>query len=183
MRLDVIADAGYSNGEQLAACEAQGITATVPSNRSLNQRVEYFRRADFTYHAEQDHYVCPAGEILHYKTRCNSNKAWLYTRTGCSECTLKPRCTRAENRWLSRHFNEEAFTRSEHRLHKNPELVKQRMVVERPFATLKHVLGMRRFLCWGLPAVRAETAIGILSYNIGRMVNRVGTRKLLAAIG
>ena len=181
--LDVVADAGYSNGEQLAACETQGITATVPSNRSLNQRDGYFHRADFTYHAQQDHYVCPAGEILHYKTRCNSNKAWLYTRSDCGECALKSRCTRAENRWLSRHFNEEAFARSECRLQANPELMKQRMVVERPFAILKHAWGMRRFLCWGLPAVQAEMGIGILSYNIGRMINRVGTRKLLAALG
>lgn len=181
--LDVVADAGYSKGEQLAACEAQGITATVPSNRSLNQRDGYFHRTDFTYHAEQDCYVCPAGEILRYKTRCNSNKAWLYTRSGCSDCGLKPQCTRAENRWLSRHYNEEAFDRSEHRLRENPELMKQRMVVERPFAILKHVLGIRRFLCWGLSACTAEMGIGILSSNIGRMINRVGTRKLLAALG
>jgi transposase len=181
--LDVVADAGYSNGEQLAACETHGITATVPGNRSLNQRDGYFHRADFTYHAEQDYYVCPAGEILRYKTRCNTNKAWLYTRSGCSECALKPQCTRSKNRWLSRHFNEEAFARSEHRLKENPELMKQRMEVERPFAILKHVLGIRRFLCWGLPAVQAEMGIGILSYNIGRMINRVGTRKLLAALG
>jgi len=95
--LDVVADAGYSNGEQLAACEAQGITATVPGNRSLNQRDGYFHRADFTYHAEQDYYVCPAGETLRYKTRCNTNKAWLYSRSGCSECALKPQCTRGKN--------------------------------------------------------------------------------------
>ena len=103
--LDAVTDAGYSNGEQLAACEAQGITATVPSNRSLNQRDGYFHRADFTYHAEQDCYVCPAGEILRYKTRCNSNKAWLYTCLDCGKCALKSRCTPVENRWLSRHYN------------------------------------------------------------------------------
>jgi len=36
--LDVVADAGYSNGELLAACETQGITTPVPSNHSLSQR-------------------------------------------------------------------------------------------------------------------------------------------------
>ena len=32
--LNVLADGGYSNGEQLAACDAEDITVTLPSNRN-----------------------------------------------------------------------------------------------------------------------------------------------------
>ena len=37
--LTVVADAGYSNGADAAACERDGITACVPANRSINTRV------------------------------------------------------------------------------------------------------------------------------------------------
>jgi transposase len=37
-RMNVIADAGYSNGEQAEACEEKGILPHVPSNRTLNNQ-------------------------------------------------------------------------------------------------------------------------------------------------
>ena len=36
--LNVVADAGYSNGEQAQACEAQGIVPHVPVQRGVNNR-------------------------------------------------------------------------------------------------------------------------------------------------
>lgn len=49
--LNVIADAGYSNGEQAAQCEAQGIVPHVPANRSINNKGDgkLFDRALFVY--------------------------------------------------------------------------------------------------------------------------------------
>ena len=45
--LSVVADAGYSNGEQLKGCEQAGITPYVPVQRALNNQGEgrYFERA------------------------------------------------------------------------------------------------------------------------------------------
>jgi hypothetical protein len=37
-RLTVVADAGYSNGAAAAACEADGVTACAPTNRSVNSQ-------------------------------------------------------------------------------------------------------------------------------------------------
>jgi hypothetical protein len=37
-RKNVIADAGYSNGEQAEACEGKGILPHVPSNRAINNQ-------------------------------------------------------------------------------------------------------------------------------------------------
>ena len=51
--LNVIADAGYSNGEQAEACEAQGILPHVPANRAVNNQGDgtLFDRTKFTYRA------------------------------------------------------------------------------------------------------------------------------------
>jgi Transposase DDE domain len=37
-RLHVVADAGYSNGEQAERCEAQGIVPHAPTNRAINHQ-------------------------------------------------------------------------------------------------------------------------------------------------
>ncbi|MEI9915669.1 MAG: transposase [Methylovirgula sp.] len=49
--LAVVADAGYSNGTAAAACEADGITACAPSNRTINTQGDgmMFDRVAFTY--------------------------------------------------------------------------------------------------------------------------------------
>ena len=55
-RLTIVADAGYSNGEQLAHCAERDITAFVPPNRAVNNQGDgkLFAKRDFTYDAEQD---------------------------------------------------------------------------------------------------------------------------------
>ncbi len=37
--LHLVADAGYSNGEQAETCEAQGIVLHVPANRSQSEEI------------------------------------------------------------------------------------------------------------------------------------------------
>ena len=181
--LNVLADGGYSNGEQLAACDAEGITVTLPIQRSINDLSEAYPKSAFTYDADQDCYICPAGERLTHKTVNKKQKRHMYTREGCHTCALKPQCTKANKRWVSRHFNEDAFERCEARLNQNPTLMRQRMAIaERPFAILKHIMGFRRFLCWGIEAVRSEMGLGVLSYNLKRTINREGVPALLAAL-
>jgi len=108
--------------------------------------------------------------------------AHVYARR-LSACALRPQCTKANKRSVSRHFNEDAFERCEARLQHNPALMRQRMaIVERPFAILKQIMGFRRFLCWGIEAARSEMSLGVLSYNLNRMINREGVPALLAAL-
>ena len=181
--LDILADGGYSNGEQLAACDAEGITVTLPNHRSINDLSDYYPKGAFTYDADQDCYICPAGERLTYKTVNRKEKRYLYAREGCHACALQPKCTKANKRWVSRHFHEDAFDRCEARLKQNPALMQQRMaIVERPFAILKQIMSFRRFLCWGIESARLEMSLGILSYNLKCMVNREGVPALLAAL-
>ena len=136
-----------------------------------------------TYDADLDYYIGPAGERLTHKTVNQKQKRHMYTREGCHTCALQPQCTKANKRWVSRHFNEDAFELCEARLQRNPALMRQRMaIVERPFAIPKQIMGFRRFLCWGIEAARSEMSLGVLSYNLNRMINREGVPALLAAL-
>jgi transposase len=67
--LKVVADAGYSNGAQAEALEAQGIVPHVPANRAVNNQGDcsLFDRRCFTYDEATDTMRCPAGEGLQCK--------------------------------------------------------------------------------------------------------------------
>jgi transposase len=165
--LTVIADAGYSNGNAAAACEAGGITPCVPANRSVNNRgdSEQFDRSHFTYDAGRDHYTCPSGRILHYVSR------------DCSECELKPCCTQAERRWVSRHQHEDALERMKARVRSAPGLMRQRRCsAEHPFGTIKRMTA-GRFLTRGIEGTSTEIALSVLAFNMIRSINlRARTR-------
>jgi hypothetical protein len=66
--LDVIADRGYFNGEDILACEKAGITVTLPKPMTSNAKAEgRFGKQDFRYGAAEDAYICPAGERIPYR--------------------------------------------------------------------------------------------------------------------
>lgn len=177
----IAADAGYSSGQQLADLQAQGHTTAVPANRSRNPDANKYQKSDFEYLPEQDAYRCPAGELLHYTTKQTKTQLHLYSRAGCSDCPMQAQCTQADKRWLSRHFNERAMDISTEQA--TPERMVNRMkTVEPPFGTLKRLLNKGRFSCWGLSAAASEYSLGVLSYNLTRLMNIMGIQGVLAAL-
>jgi transposase len=64
--LNIVADAGYSNGEQAAPCEAQGIVPHVPANRGVNNQGDgtLFDRSRFVYDDKTDTFRCPGQQTL-----------------------------------------------------------------------------------------------------------------------
>src|SRR6266516_238054 len=62
--LDVVADRGYFSSEEILECDKSGITVTLPKPMTSNPK--RFGKQDFRYVAEEDVYICPAGERLAY---------------------------------------------------------------------------------------------------------------------
>ena len=59
----------------------------------------------------------------------------------------------------------------------------RRETVEHPFGTMKARMGATHFLTKTLPKVGAEMALSVLAYNLTRVMNIVGVKPLIAAIG
>lgn len=170
--LTVVADTGYSNGNGAAACEADSIIACVPVRPAFNNRGEgdQFERSEFRYDADQDQYICPAGRLLVRRGGVNRS-AYTYRSRDCSECDLKPRCTQADVRWISRHQHEDALERMNARVAADPTLMRQRRCsVEHPFGTIKRMMS-GRFLTRGLQGTQTEMALSVLAYNMIRSIN------------
>jgi hypothetical protein len=80
--LNVVADAGYSNGEQAEACEKKGILPNVPANRAINNRGDgtLFDRTAFRYDATTDTFHCPAAQTFTRKQLQRSKTGWRTRR-------------------------------------------------------------------------------------------------------
>jgi transposase len=136
--MHVVADAGYSNGEQADACEAKGVLPHVPANRAVNNKADgtLFDRSEFTYQADKDTFLCPAGQTLTRKQLSRKDRAVYYAGQAevCGICALKSRCTVGAQRLVLRHLHEAALTRMQQRA--TPEAMRlRRSTVEHPFAT------------------------------------------------
>ena len=184
--VNVLADRGYYNGDELRSCEGHNITAYVPNSATSHNKAKgQFDRSEFHYVTEDDEYECPAGERLSYRfTRMESGKEIRrYWSSACPQCSLKSRCTTGKNRRVSRWVHEEVVERAAARLAAKPDAMQiRRATVEHPYGTLKAWMGSTHFLTKTLDHVSTEMSLHVLAYNMKRVINLVGTQKLLEAI-
>ena len=146
----------------------------------------FFTRADFTYDALQDHYVCPAGAKLTKATRrADHAEDFDFYRhlTACFTCPLKSNCTPTKLRRIKRWEHEGVLDKMPARLDRMPDaMLIRRQTVEHPFGTLKAWMGAAHFLTRTLNNVRTEMSLQVLAYNIKRVIQLLGVGPLIAAI-
>jgi transposase len=177
----VVADSGYSNGEQGSQCEQNGITAIVPRPRIVNKRGKgNFSRDEFAYDAKTDSWRCPAGATLTRSSVSLTAQKNDYTTKACEGCALKAQCTKSRRRVVVRNFYEDALEAMHQRAMSDSVWMKQRRsIVEHPFGTIKWMMGSPRFLLRGLKKAKAELALSVLGYNLKRVINIQGAGMLL----
>ena len=196
----VLADKGYHNGGELQYCQENNISTLVAERKPYNNnKAVGFRKEDFRYDANQDVYICPAGQNL------TTNGSWYgkpsgsnngkksyrfqrYTTTNsiCQACALRDKC-------LSRSAKQQRYARSIERseyavaleankaaLAKRPELYKRRQaIVEHPYGTIKRSWGYTYTLLKGLKKVGGEWSLIATCYNLRRSMSIIGIPELL----
>jgi transposase len=185
--LEAFADRGYFKGEEILACEEASITVTLPKPQTSGAKSEgRFGKPDFRYVAEEDVYICPAGEKLahHFTNEEDGLVLRHYWTNACRTCALKAQCTKGpQQRRIKRWEHEHVVDAVQARLDKTPNAMRtRRETVEHPFGTLKMRMGATHFLMKTLPKVATEMALHVLAYNLTRVMNIVGIKPLLAAI-
>jgi len=184
--INIIADTGYSNGEQAGICEASGLIPHIPAKRSGNSHGDgtLLDRTAFRYQPETDSFLCPAGQTLERKQLSRKDRAVVYQGQPavCGACALKPTCTLSSRRFVTRHLDEEALNRMHQRA--TPQVMRlRRSTVEHPFANLKYrIFGHPRFLLRGLRGTQTEISFAVMAYNLKRMVNILGGQSITAKL-
>jgi len=83
------------------------------------------------------------------------------------------------SRWVPELVVERAATR----LVAKPDAMKiRRTTVEHPYGTIKHWMGSTHFLTKTLDRVSTKMSLHVLAYNMKRVINLIGTKRLLEAI-
>jgi len=185
--LEVTADKGYYQAEDLKKCEENGtvtyLTHQTYSNATGNP--EYYSEK-FKYDSKEDIYICPEGQKL-YKTKHKAEvpeKILYKNYSGCKNCPNKDKCTKSDKgRIISRSKDQDFLDIVDARTLDNMEKYHQRqMIVEHPFGTVKRPMNAGYFLTRRLISVGAEADLIFLAYNIKRVINILGVKEIVRRI-
>lgn len=172
------ADTAYGSGKTLKSLTARGIEAHIPVWDKAGETGGKFTRADFVYDSERDVYICPGGKNLTSTVKVDQGRILPYrARTAdCAGCALKPRCTSAPSRKVSRDIDEDV--RDQVRALANTEAFqisrRERKKVEMAFAHLKRILKLDRLRLRGLSGARDEVLLAATAQNLRKLARYVG---------
>jgi transposase len=133
-----------------------------------------FSRADFVFDHERNVYICPGGAELISTGNIDQGHIVYYraNKNDCSICLLKPKCTTAIVRKVTRDVDEEVRDRV--RALANTEAFRQsrreRKKVEMRFAHMKRIFRLDRLRLRGLSGVKDEVLLTATAQNLKRLV-------------
>ena len=183
------ADCGYYSGPELEKMAGVAATVLVPARGQVHpSKTDPFAKGRFTYLADEDVHVCPAGHRLPYRRTCEDRHWREYQLDGgtCCACEHYQQCTRGRNgRKIVRYLNEDLRDRLRRQFEEpaNREIYKRRKQnVELPFGHFKRNLGADHFLLRGLAGVRAEMSLLASCFNVSRLIGLFGVAGLMARL-
>lgn len=192
--INVLADKGYHSGRELKACETMGVVTYVsPKESSSTKSNPAFAMDAFNYNEPEDHYTCPANEILqtngkwYNKSLKNGRKPYLvkhYKTKACQNCELRAQCTTNKHgRLIERTEHAQYVQANNQRVINSPDYYRERQqIIEHQFGTLKRQRNFDFTLMKGKQKVLAEVYIAFTIYNLGRSLSILGFSDLLSKI-
>lgn len=151
----------------------------------ISPQTKKLDKSAFVYVEDENCYYCPDGRPLPYEQNKSERRRgqWIsrdvFRSPDCDGCPLRALChsdTATKNRSVSRDVHEsrrqahakkmatpEATARYQKRFHS----------AEVPFAILKHVMNLRRFLLRGLEKVKTEWLWACTAYNMAKLMRAV----------
>jgi transposase len=132
-----------------------------------------FSRADFLFDEKRNIYICPGGAELTSTGNVDQGHTVYYRakKSDCSTCLLKPRCTTAIVRKVTRDVDEEIRDRVR-TLANTAEFQqsrRERKKVEMRFAHMKRILKLDRLRLRGLSGAKDEVLLTATAQNLRRL--------------
>jgi transposase len=133
-----------------------------------------FSRADFVFDRERNIYTCPGGAELTSTGNIDRGHIVYYRASmkDCSICSLKPKCTTAAMRKITRDLDEDIRDRV--RALANTDAFQQsrreRKKIEVRFAHMKRILKLDRLRLRGLNGAKDEVLLTATAQNLRRLV-------------
>ena len=198
-RIEAVADGGFFSADDIKNRLDNGITPYIPEPASSVRGVAKkagiptpeFSEEKFTYDNATNSYICPAGQRLNFSywsKGMHGKTVGVYRTKACFSCPLfMTKCTRNKiGRTIWRWEHEEILEEMRARL-RSPEglrkLLLRKELCEHPFGTMKRAFNQGYLLLKGLRKVNGEVGFTMLTYNMRRAINILGTTTLIASLG
>ncbi|WP_420864290.1 IS1182 family transposase [Thalassolituus pacificus] len=167
-------DAGYNSAAICKQLEDKQIFAAI-AYRRLNHKAGMFYKREFEYDAENNHYTCPEGQTLIYKT--TSREGYHHYQSDGSHCQGCPSLKRCNNnaehvKTITRHVWQDSKERTtEKRLSVYGQAIYKRRkeTVERSFADAKELNGYRYARFRGRNKVQAQALLTAAAQNMKKI--------------
>lgn len=183
----LLADTGYSSGENYALLEAKGIEAFIPAHGTYKGGPEYFE-----YHQEGDYWLCRNKQKVTYrktfieKKGNNKKKLYLTKPSQCKGCPFKTECIgKSPERRITITYYKDHYERTKERLKtsrgKRMKALRQ-SVVEPVFGILTQFMGMRKVYTKGIRNANKQMLMAATAYNLKKLLKFAKTPPKSAAI-
>jgi hypothetical protein len=183
----VLADAGYSSGENYSLLEQQGITAFIPPHGTYKGGPE-----GFSYNKEEDYWLCPQGKKATFrkvKVEPKNNikkKLYFTTRKDCKGCPLRESCIgKSHERKVEityyRDEYERVIARIKGRWGRRMKGLRQ-ATVEPVLGTLINFMGLRKINTRGIKQALKVLLLAATAYNLKKLLHFSPTRCQIAVM-
>lgn len=168
---NILADTGYSSGENYAFIEQLGMNSFIPPHGTYKGGPE-----GFIYVEESDCFLCPEQQIIPFKKVFyegrNNNKKREYraSKAVCKDCSLKKSCLgKVQEKRITITFYRAEYERNKKRIEskRGRQLKSKRQsTVEPVFGTLKEFMGMRKVNTKGIKQANKCMHLAVMAYNL-----------------
>ena len=177
MLTNVLADTGYSSGENYAFLEQHGLVGYIPAHGTYKGGPE-----GFEYEKEKDRWLCKNGKYVTFRKVKNEKsrtpygsgiikkKQYLTKRSDCKGCPFKAECIgKSHEKRIDITYYKEEYDRAIERVN-SPNgkrmKAKRQSTVEPVFGTLTQFMGMRKVNTKGLKQANKCMLMAGTAYNI-----------------
>jgi hypothetical protein len=172
----LLADTGYCSGENYALLEQKGISAFIPPHGTYTGGPK-----DFTYHREEDYWLCPQGKKAIFRmetinTKSNHGRYKLYRTSSkdCQDCPLKQSCIgKQKEKSISVTCFRDEYERAIARVHtpwgRRMKRLRQ-AIVEPVLGTLLNYRAMRKVNTRGLELAHKCMLLAAMAYNLQKFL-------------
>jgi len=179
----IVADTGYSSGQSLKTLEEHNITAYIPNFGQYKHE-----REGFTYHKEEDYYICRQNKKIEFKKIKDNNgysaREYRSSRKDCGPCPLRSSCIgKSPEKKIVDTFDKPYYDKMHERLKTSyaKKMKKLRQsTVEPVLGTLINFLAMKRVNTRGIKLANKCMMMAAIAYNLKKMLKFKTNRPMAA---
>lgn len=149
----------------------------IPYKRPMTKK-GFFKKYEYVYNKESDHYICPNDKVLKYSTTNKSGyREYKSNPCDCETCPFLDKCTKSKNhqKVVTRHVWED-YKEEANALRHTPEwkeiYPKRKETIERVFADSKELHNLRYTRLRGLKKNEQQASLIFAFHNLIKLARR-----------